>query len=345
MSLAARDGQLRANWYVACLSRELGARRPIARTVYEQHLVLYRDASGKAVCLPDRCLHRNAPLAAGRIREGCLVCPYHGWTYDGAGNVTEIPSEGNAPRSHFRLLPVPTLEQDGCIWIWCGDGPPDPSAPPFRCPHADDREWISYFMITDFANEVTHLAENFMDVPHTAFVHEGWFRRRTRARVPIRVERGATDVLVTYLHEADEIGFTGRLVNPRKEPVRHTDRFILPNLTRVDYHFGERRSFLICSQCTPVGEYRTRVYTQIAYRLPLGMLLEPFFRFYTRRVIEQDVAIMKLQGGNLQRYEGAKFHHTAADVVHVSIEQLREAAARGELRESAPQTIEKVIWT
>ncbi len=31
-------------------------------------------------------------------------------------------------------------------------------------------------MITDFPNEVTNLAENFMDVPHTVYVHRGWFR-------------------------------------------------------------------------------------------------------------------------------------------------------------------------
>ena len=71
----------------------------------------------------------------------------------------------------------------------------------------------------------------------------------------------------------------------------HTDRFILPNITKVDYDFGSSNSFIIISQITPVSTLHCRVYTAIIYRV--GILtkpLEPFFRFYTRRVIEQEAS-------------------------------------------------------
>ncbi len=347
--LRERDGALVENWYVACTSAELGRKKPLGRTIYERDLVLFRDRDGAARCLPDRCLHRHAPLSAGVVVGGELCCPYHGWVYDGAGRVVAVPSEGARRRESAdcpQLPAIPTVEQDGLVWIYAGDGAPTHPAPPFRMPRLVDEGWAHYYMVTEFANEVTHLVENFMDVPHTVFVHRGWFRRRCGRPVPIVVEAEAGEVLVTYRQAKDEIGFTGRLLNPRAEPMTHTDRFIMPNLTRVDYGFGTRRSFIILSQCTPVRAFETRVYTLIAYELGL---LTPYLRrllgFYTRRVIEQDVNVMALQGRNLRRDLRWQFHHTAADAVHLAIEARREAGARGAPLAGLPAgRSEAVIW-
>src|SRR4051812_46651236 len=102
--LRARDGALVNHWYIACLSGELKS-APIRRVIYERAYVLFRDESGKPGCLPDRCLHRAAQLSEGTCEKGRLVCPYHGWNYDTAGNVVAIPSEGPcdvAPGSRVR---------------------------------------------------------------------------------------------------------------------------------------------------------------------------------------------------------------------------------------------------
>ena len=79
-----------------------------------------------------------------------------------------------------------------------GRGAPKTEKPPFRFPHFEDRKWSHYFMKTNFENEVTHLAENFVDVPHTVFVHKGWFRNKADKKVPIKVESNDSSVLVTY---------------------------------------------------------------------------------------------------------------------------------------------------
>ena len=52
-------------------------------------------------------------------------------------------------------------------------------------PYWDTPGWGTYYMVTEFPNEVTHLVENFMDVPHTTFVHVGWFRRPAHKRVRV----------------------------------------------------------------------------------------------------------------------------------------------------------------
>ena len=325
-----RCGTLREQWYVACTTRELGHKRPLASTILEEHLVLYRDRDGAARCFRDRCLHRNAMLSEGRVKGGCLVCPYHGWRYDADGRLVHIPSEGpdSAGRPGRGLPAFPVREASGLVWVWMGE--PDAVAhDPFAFPHWGEDGWESYIMVTPFENDVTNCVENFMDVPHTITVHAGWFRSDARRAVRTEIERTPSSVLVTYHQTADSIGFTDLIMNPRKEPVKHTDRFYMPNITRVDYSFGPTRAFVITSQCTPVGPMKTRVYTHIAFRVGrLNKLFRLLLPPYTRKVIQQDVEIMANQGRSLSRY-GAAFQNSPIDVMHHWIASLREHAEGG----------------
>lgn len=337
-----RAGRLKDYWYAVGLPGDATDRRPLARTVLGERLVLWRDRTGAVVALSDRCLHRNAPLSEGDLFDGCIGCPYHGWTYAADGRLVGIPAQADgAPVPDHRVRAWPTREQDGLIWVWTGDGPPDKD--PFPMPYSGVPGWTHYTMVTDFANGVTQLVENFMDVPHTVFVHRGWFRSPARKRVRMEVERTHDSVLVTYHQPDDRIGFTSRILNPAGEPMVHTDRFYLPNVTRVDYQFG-RRGFVITSTCTPVSDAQTRVYTRIGYNVGgrvFQRLIRPFLPWYTRRVIEQDVEIMRIQGDNLRHHRTDAFHHAEADLHHVWIEQLRAWAAAeegppipGEVREA-----------
>lgn len=331
--LRSRDGDLIQNWYIACLKSELSSKKPLGRMIYETPLVLYLKSDGTPVCMHDRCLHRHAQLSEGDIFDDQIGCPYHGWVYDESGSVVSVPSAGDSQCETTRCLRLktfPCVIQDDCVWVWMGDGPPRTEKPPYIFPYYKAPGWQSYFMVTDFDNEVTSLVENFMDVPHTVFVHSGWFRNKSQKKVPIRVDTMDSEVLVTYLQKDDQIGFTSRILNPKKEPMFHTDRFIMPNITRVDYRFGEY-GFVISSQCTPVSTLKTRVYTEITYTLGLpSLLLKPFLKFYTRKVIQQDVEIMANQGRSFRINPAIEFNNTDADVLHVAIEHLRDLATRSE---------------
>ena len=333
--LKKRDGQLINNWYVACLSKEL-KKKPIQRVLYDEPVVLFRNPAGQVTCLPDRCLHRHAFLSQGEILKGQLICPYHGWIYDQKGEVVCVPSEGpdTKPSSSLKLRPYPCIEQDGAVWVWTGEDNPPESSTPWRFPEAGNKDWKSYFMITDFENEVTHLAENFVDVPHTIFVHRGWFRdeKAVAKKVPTTVETEKGVVTVTYFQKEDEFSWGAKmLLNPSGHPMTHTDKFIMPNLTRVDYTFGEKNGFIINSQITPISSLKSRVYTYIAYKLPFfGSLFRPIISFYTRKVIEQDVVIMKNQGDSFRFNSKTTFRSTEADEVHKEIERLRHYGMKGD---------------
>ena len=57
-------------------------------------LFVYRD--GVVVQLKRRCPHQGAPMEKGRIKGGCLVCPWHGYRLSLTGGPGElsVPTAG-----------------------------------------------------------------------------------------------------------------------------------------------------------------------------------------------------------------------------------------------------------
>lgn len=330
-SLRERDGQLINNWYIICLTSEV-AKKPIRRILYDKPYVIFRDENGALSCLEDRCLHRGTKLSEGQCKNGQIICPYHGWTYDKKGHVTDIPSEGPNKNSRYKIGRPHQHEKDGVLWICPTKELPQDKLPSWDFPYVDDPTWTKYVMITDFDNEVTNLVENFMDVAHTVYVHAGWFRNKAQIKVPMSIETKDSAVLVTYNQENDKIGgITNRFLNPKNVPMSHTDKFIYPNITRVDYAFNNEYGFVINSQITPISTLKSRVYTYIAYKLvTFNTIVKPFVKYYTRQVIEQDVTIMRNQGENLKLDINPRYRSTEADTVHLAIEKLRKTGNDGQ---------------
>ncbi|WP_411691742.1 Rieske 2Fe-2S domain-containing protein [Acinetobacter gandensis] len=77
-------------WYVACTSKELKKDQPFAATLYGKKIVLFRQKDGRAAALLDQCVHRGVPLSEGKVKNGCVSCPYHGWSYQADGHVAEL---------------------------------------------------------------------------------------------------------------------------------------------------------------------------------------------------------------------------------------------------------------
>jgi phenylpropionate dioxygenase-like ring-hydroxylating dioxygenase large terminal subunit len=68
---------LRNGWYTALWSNELKD-KPIAKTLLNEKIVLFRNAGGEVGALEDCCCHRAAPLSLGEIAGDYLACGYHG---------------------------------------------------------------------------------------------------------------------------------------------------------------------------------------------------------------------------------------------------------------------------
>src|SRR4051795_11057186 len=122
-------------WYVACASRELelGA-KPLARTILNTPLILFRRPDGKPAALLDRCAHRNAPLSLGRTVAGEIECAYHGWRYNDAGVCVKVPGLlGEADKTTRAVPRFQTREQDGFVWLYA-EPDAQPCGAPYRLP-------------------------------------------------------------------------------------------------------------------------------------------------------------------------------------------------------------------
>ncbi len=323
----------RSYWYIAATSAEVGRRRPVARTVLGERLVLFRDEHGQPAALRDRCLHRNMRLSGGRVVAGCLECPYHGWRYDAAGRCAHIPAFcHDMPVPEFKTMRVyPTTDRDGYVWVYVGDGPP--VGAPRGFPHLREAGWTSFTMETRFPASAFACLENFLDCPHTVFVHRGWFRTRQPRELAARVRRFADRVEAEFLDEAPARSVVSLLFFPRKAALIHTDRFLMPTTSRVDYVFSPRRHFIITSQCTPVAEHETAVYTVISFRFgALGPLVRLLLEPICRRIIGQDVRILRQQTEQIRRFGGPQFTTVETDLFAPHIRALWAAATESKGR-------------
>src|SRR6266850_2081217 len=229
---------LKDNWYIAAEAREL-KRKPIGLELYGERLVLFRDEKGNPAALEDRCAHRNLELSRGRTIDGCIECQYHGWRYDGAGALRVVPSLGkNACLPNHRVRSFPAVEQNGFIWVFLGAAVPQ--ALPFHFPHYGEDSWTTFRMKTRFEASVEACLENFLDCPHTVFVHKGWFRSHDTRELAAVVQGKSNSVEARFRGEPISKSVVSRLFFPKGRELKHTDRFEMPNISRVHYDCGIR---------------------------------------------------------------------------------------------------------
>src|SRR5207302_146543 len=109
---------MRNCWQVIAFSSEI-KHVPLARTVLDEQVVLFRTSSGEAVALADRCPHRFAPLSIGRVVGDTIQCGYHGLCFDRDGVCVRVPGQDSVP-ARARVQKYPLVERHTFAWIWMG---------------------------------------------------------------------------------------------------------------------------------------------------------------------------------------------------------------------------------
>ncbi len=70
-------------------------------------LVLFRGDDGTARVFDAHCPHLGAHLGVGgRVCGDGIACPFHGWRFDGEGQLVEVPGLDRPPRAAARAWPV-----------------------------------------------------------------------------------------------------------------------------------------------------------------------------------------------------------------------------------------------
>ncbi|MGB8331015.1 MAG: Rieske 2Fe-2S domain-containing protein [Polyangiales bacterium] len=327
---------LAPGWYVVAASGDLGT-KPQPVSLNGLPLVTFRDSTGQSVALLDRCAHRNAPLSAGRVVGDHIQCRYHGWEFDRAGTCKAVP--GLCGESEHSARAVPSFacrESQGWVWVY-SDPNVEPEAAPYQIPCADQPGYLTIRERLEMPGPLDAVAENALDVPHTAFVHAGLFRKnadRKQIEVVIRALDGGVEA--QFIGEERPKGLVGRLLAPQGGEVFHWDRFLLPCIAQVEYRLGERSHIMTTAALTPRSPTVTDLFATVAVKVPIpNAILRTIFKPVAMRILRQDVEILKRQTQQVERFGAESFASTEIDVLGLRIKKLLREATAG--KGNAPQ--------
>ncbi|MEJ5863578.1 Rieske 2Fe-2S domain-containing protein [Pseudomonas farsensis] len=287
-------------WWPVALSHALRD-QPLACTLHGVPLVVFRDAAGAAAVLPDRCPHRFAPLSAGKVRDGQIQCPYHGWRFDPQGRCTQLPGRPQQACTQPLLQPLLSCEAHGLVWASLGAEPPQP--PPVA--PAPQEQALDIFWMSDRVRcTLQDATENFLDGFHTHFVHAGWIRHdRKRQQISAWVHALADGVEAQYSEETTQSGLISRLFEGERGI--SMGRFRLPGLAEIEYRDRQGRlNLLVSAWLVPAAEGELRLFARIVTargRAPGWLkraVLQPMFAL----ILRQDRRILQSVSANQQRF-------------------------------------------
>lgn len=162
---------LRHYWQPIALVDELEGKRPVRPVrALGQDFVLFRDEAGRIGLLDRDCPHRNADLAFGRLEDGGLRCPFHGWLFDVTGQCLETPAEpeGSTLCTRIKQRSYPVEIRSGIIFAYLGEGAAPPF-PAFDCFAAPDSHTFAFKGLIE-CNWLQAL-EVGIDPAHASFLH------------------------------------------------------------------------------------------------------------------------------------------------------------------------------
>lgn len=159
-------------WYFVASRKSILRKKLIEKTWLGEEIVAWCDDAGR-VCVADAvCPHLGShlgPEVGGKICNGRLVCPFHGFEFDTTGQCVATP---NAPAPRAAKLKVyETREILGMVFAWFGSGG-RPSQWELPTEPAAGAEWSELRSHTlRFRGHPQETTENAVDLGHLRYVH------------------------------------------------------------------------------------------------------------------------------------------------------------------------------
>jgi len=285
--MATPDPVLVHDWHPLAKAPDLAQGKPLACRLLGEDLVLWADG-GQAHAWRDLCIHRGAKLSLGKVRDGCLQCPYHGWVYDGSGACVRFPAHPEQkPPARAKATAYGCREAYGWIWACLSETPnPLPVFPEWGDPAVRQFTMGPY----DMDAGGPRIIENFLDLAHLSVVHEGILGVGSRAEVGrYTVHKGPEGVsasdIVVWQPDPDGSG--------QAAAAHYTYRVIRPLTAYLTKRAGTS-VFTMMIVATPVDEVRTKAWIVFSMKgadaTPSQQLVD-----WTDRVFLQDKPIVQAQ--------------------------------------------------
>lgn len=281
------DPTLHDDWHAVARISDVPEGRPIGAMLLGEPIVLWKSNEGVQVWR-DLCAHRGTRLSLGRVENDCLACPYHGWEYNSSGACVRIPAQADAViPSRARVETLRSVQH--LDWIWASFGSPEAGPPEYP-------EWndSTYRHVScgpyRFNAYGTRAIENFLDVAHFPFVHEGTLGVRERAEVGEydvqRTESGIISDPIRFWQPDPDGSGQGREVEYVYEVLR-------PLTARLVKRF-EPFAFAIFFTIAPAVDQTCTGWMLLSFNYEIAQTDEQIRRFQDA-IFAQDVPIIESQ--------------------------------------------------
>lgn len=156
------------DWHVVRPSQSVAEDTIVPARLLGEDIILWRH-NGEVHAWKDYCRHRGARLSLGWVKDGCVICPYHGWEYGADGGCRRFPAHPKMkPSSRVGAFHHHATERYGYIWVCMGT--PAADVPPF--PVWEDATYRKVQAGPYYYNaNGLRAIENFLDAAHFPFVH------------------------------------------------------------------------------------------------------------------------------------------------------------------------------
>jgi phthalate 4,5-dioxygenase len=205
-----------------------------------EDLVLFRSEAGEVGLLGLNCPHRNADLSFGRVEDGGLRCPYHGWLFDVRGRCLDqpnVPADQRRP-DQIRQKYYPCIERGGFVWTFMGPGGgPELPALPFMNAAEGHLFTLSWFSSCNYLQAL----EGNIDPSHLSFLHRMDLSPEQSVRRS-HVAGFATDTAPRISLAETSYGFrllAERTVKDDGTKLLRATNFIMPNAAAANGHETE----------------------------------------------------------------------------------------------------------
>ena len=159
-------------WYFVTDRKTLLEKRLIEKTWMGRDIVAWCDDQGRICVAGAYCPHLGShlgPTVGGMVRDGCLVCPFHGFEFDATGQCVAVP---HAPAPKAAKLDVyATTEILGMVFAWSGSAG---RTPKWHLPEEPPTgaDWSTVRSTTlRFRGHPQETTENSVDLEHLGYTH------------------------------------------------------------------------------------------------------------------------------------------------------------------------------
>lgn len=306
-------------WHPVFYASQLKA-QPVSVRLCDEALVLWRGRGGIPYAIKDLCIHRGTALSLGKVCGGDIVCPYHGWRFNGEGKCTLIPQLPDPCKipPKAKIDPYHCCERYGIIWVSLEEPAfPLPEVPEFEDPQWKFVETGPFFWRAGSARQV----ENFTDFAHFPFVHPNLLGDPSRTVVPGHKVRQEGNVLIYEVvrPEAPNTEEFPIFANPNKElPLRHSRyRLHLPYtiVLRIGWS-GTTRGMFNFFASQPISATECIGYCIIGNNY--GEIDEETLRHFEEVIFGQDQVVVESQRPEQVPFDLAAEIHLPFDAVAIA---------------------------